>query len=494
MSGPRTFGALIAHDGVTLVEYRDERTGFRIVEQWHDGGRSASIDEALARLAALVDALGLRRARIALAVEQFGVLHHLMTLPPADDAVVAPIVKREVQRVFGVADPVVAFSRGALHERREPARADERTAPRQVFVAAAPAATVDALRVLASRGIEIEIATVVPKALQSLYEATGGSLEATAVLVCLESGPHLAFFLDGRLELAIDPPIALEGDRPTLAMILDQVERGAVYFRQQFRGATAGRALVAARADEYDAIAAALESRLGTRVKPLFTGVQSPEAVVAMGAVMEARSSAPLDLFPHPPTMSDRIGDALRGPNGLVAGAAAAALLAALWGAQQVRGLSSAQRENQAMRAALAAAVPQLDPLRRVALRRADVVKQAAFVRGTLADRERVTRAVARVSAAASDAIVFDSLRVARGAGKWTVGVLGSARGGSAAQAVNALDSFLKAVRSQPDVVSANLDDFDYPAQAPDSMRHGDVSVTIRFHMSLGVHAAGGAR
>ncbi len=487
----RTFGALVAHDGITLVEYRAERDGLRVIDQWHDAGRSASIDEALSRLTSLVTTIGVARPRIAIAVEQFGVLHHLMTLPAADDSVLLPIVKREVQRVFGVTDPIVTFSRGAVHERRNAARADVHTAPSQLFVAAAPASTVDALASLGGRGMGVEMATAVPKAIHSLYEAASTSSEPTAVLVCLESGPHLAFFLDGRLELAIDPPIALEGDRATMPMILDQVERGAVYFRQQFRGAAPARILLAARADEYDALASALESRLTAQVKPLFNGARSPEAVVAMGAVLEARRERPLDIYPHPPTLGDRASSALRGPNAFVAVAAAVAAIAAVWSVDQVVGLSSVRRENAALRGALAAAVPMIEPMRRVAEQRADVVKQATFLRGTTAERDLVTRTLASLGASASSGIVFDSIRVSRTRAGWSGAVQGRSRGAGASQAVYALDNFLRAVRGQPNVTSATLDDFEFGSAADSAQAIGGGSVSIHFHLSFVIQARG---
>src|SRR6185503_9823990 len=203
----RRFGAVLSHDAVCLVEYRADRGGVRVVDQWMSTERSASIDDALTKLVTLLSARNVSRPRVAIAIEQFGVFHHVMTLPAAGDDVLMPIVKREVQRLFGVADPVVAFTRGVMHERREPVRANARTAPIHIFIDGAPRETVAALHArLSAADVDVEIATVVPKAIHSLYQATGTSLEPTATLVCLEGGPHLSFFLEGRLELAIDPP------------------------------------------------------------------------------------------------------------------------------------------------------------------------------------------------------------------------------------------------------------------------------------------------
>jgi hypothetical protein len=478
----RNFGALVAHDGVTIVEYRAERTGLRVVGSWTDAGRSTSIDEALARLNGLLTLHSPKRATVAVALEQFGVVHHTMTLPSANDAVLRPVIAREIQRAFGVTDPVVAFTRGSTDERRAPDRANAATAPHQLMIAAAPRDTIRALQAGLVTA-DIEIATVVPKAMHALYEAAGASAEPTAVLACVESGPHVAFFIEGRLELAIDPPIALEGDRPTTEMILDQFERGAVYFRQQFRGASASRVLLAARADEYATLTEQLQSRFGAHVTPLFHGAASPEAMLAMGAVLEARRDTPLDLFPHAPSSADRIAGLMRGPNGVVAGFAAAAVLAAIWAGSQALGLSSLRRERETLRASVAAALPAIETQRHVAEHRADLVKQIEFVNASSDERATLATALSGIASNAPEAIRFDSLGVTRGANGWTLHIAGKSTAGSAAQVMRALDAFVQSVRAVPSVSSSSLDTFDY--RAADSTHAHAVAADFRVTAEL---------
>jgi hypothetical protein len=483
VSGPRTFAALIASGGVTLVEHQRDQDWVRAVGQWTDHRPAASIDEAVARLAALLERTGATKPRLAVVIEQFGVMHHLMTLPRAADAVIAPIVKRELQRVFNANDPVVAFTRGGMPD------ADSKS-PQQVVIAGAPRDTIEALRVLTARGARIEIATVVPKAMHSLYELSGASKEPTAVLVCLDSGPHLAFFLDGRLELAIDPPIVPDGDRPTVEMILDQLERGAVYFRQQFRGAEATRVLLAAREDEYTEIAHAIESRLTARVKPLFKGAASPEAVVAIGAALEGRHRSPLDLFPHPPTPGQRARALVTGPTRYATAAVAAATIAVVWSAAQVYSLVSANRDTARLRETIAAASPAIAPMRAVAQRRADRMAQATFVRDAIADRSSLTSTLAAIGANASDGISFDTVQVQRATDGWTATIEGTARGATTTQAVYGIDALLKNIRALHAVSTASLDDFDYPKAAADSLARAGAPVTIAFHLSFTVKRA----
>lgn len=484
MSGDRTFAALIGPGGVTLVEHQRDQDWVRAVGQWTDLRAAASIDDGVTRLAALLDRAAARKPRLAVVIEQFGVMHHLMMLPRATDAIIAPIVKRELQRVFGANDPIVAFTRGEA-----PADAG---APQQVVIAAAPRDTIDGLRLLSSNGARIEIATVVPKAMHSLYELNGASKEPTAVLVCLETGPHLAFFLDGRLELAIDPPIAPEGDRPTVDMILDQLERGAVYIRQQFRGAEATRVLLAAREDEYTEIAHAIENRLTARVKPLFKGAASPEAVVAIGAALEGRHRSPLDLFPHPPTLGQRAGALVTGPTRYVTAAVAAAAIALLWGATQVSSLVSVNRETARLRDTIAVESPAIAPMRTVALRRADRAAQAGFVRDAIADRSSLTRTLAAIGANAAEGISFDTVRVERSADGWSATIEGRARGATTTQAVYGIDALLRNIRELPTVSAAALDDFDYPKAAADSLARAGAPVTIAFHLSFTAKRATG--
>jgi hypothetical protein len=478
VSSERAFAAFIAHDGVTLVEHRREQNWVRAVAQWTDLRDAASIDEAVTRLSALLVQTGAKKPRVAIAIEQFGVMHHLMTLPRAANEVIQPIIRRELQRVFGVSDPVVAFTR------TETPNAEVK-GPQQVVIAAAPSDTVDALRALTPVGTRVEIATVVPKAMHALYELSGASREPTAVLVALESGPHLAFFLDGRLELAIDPPIALEGDRPTVAMILDQLERGAVYFRQQFRGAEASRVLLAAREDEYASIASAIEERMTARVQPLFKGTSSPEAVIAIGAALEARHPSPLDLYPHPPTLRDRAEVFVRGPMRSVTIATAAAVIAFAWGATQVVSLVSANRETNRLHETIAAETPAIAPMRTVAQRRADLVAQAAFVRGGIDERSTLARTLSAIASSASEGISFDTLSVQRSADGWAATIEGTARGATTTQAVFGLDALLKSIRVQHAVSTAALDDFDYPKSADDSLPRSGAPVTIAFHLSF---------
>ena len=487
----RTFAAFIAPAGVWLVEYQAERTGTRVVQQWSTLGQLASMGDAMDRLRALVSSLGAMRASLGLVIEQFGVVHHTMTVPGAPDEVLRPIAQREMQRVFGMDDAAVVFTRGGSEERRESSRAESRTAPPQLSIAAAPHETIDALRNASMpQGVDVTLATVVPSAMRGLYLATGGALEATAILVCLDTGPHLAFFLDGRMELVMEPPVASEGERASADAIVDQVERGTIYFRQQFRGATPTRVLLAARADEYHGLAAALERRLGARVSALFGGIGSPEAVVAMGGVVGAQSSRPLDLFPHPPSLRERAAVALRGPNAIVAGVAAATILAIGWSSMQFAALSTARNDVAALETSVRTALPAVARMRQVAEQREDVVTTRNYLREVRDERTTVTRTLADIASSTPVGIQFDSLRAVRSASGWTAIVQGESRAATTAEAVRSLDAFYRTMRGVQGIGSPNIDQFDYRAPTPADSTHeaaGPEPVVLEFRVSFAI-------
>lgn len=146
------------------------------------------------------------------------------------------------------------------------------------------------------------------------------------------------------------------------------------------------------------------------------------------------------------------------------------------------------------MRAALTSAVPTIEPMRRVAERRADVVKQATFIRGSAAERDLVTKALASLGASAATGIVFDSVRVSRTRAGWNGAVQGRSRGAAASQAVFALDNFLRSVRGQANVGSATLDDFEFASGADSSQVGPDGAVTIHFHLSFALKPSGETR
>jgi Tfp pilus assembly protein PilN len=243
--------------------------------------------------------------------------------------------------------------------------------------------------------------------------------------------------------------------------------------------------LLAAPSETYDEIATAIDARLGARVKPLFAGVSSPEAVIAMGAVLESRQPEPLDLYPHPPAVSARVARALRGPNAVVATSAAAAVVAALWAGSQLSSLHADRAEADRLRTSMRASAPAVEPMRAVAERRADFARQVEYVRGVYGERSALTRSLVDIAAKTPTTVRFDSLRVSRVAAGWSVVIAGSATGATGAQSVRALDTFMQALRGRDGVSNANLDQLDYEAAHDSTHMVTNGPVIIQFRTSF---------
>jgi hypothetical protein len=451
----RSFAAVIDQDGLALIEYRQDKTGFRVVGSRSDFRRFDSAVAASEALVALLEAERAKRAKLCIAIHGFGTFHHTMVLPTASDDVIRPIVEREVRRVFNTADPHVAISRGPPVERRDAPRteggADQ--LPRQILVAGAPRSIVADVRgVLEGAGVSIEILTVIPETLRRVFDALDGSSTTTAMVVCLAGGPHLAFFVAGRLELALEPPIALEGvGAVDPASIVEQFERGVLFLRQQARGATPTRVLLAALPSDFDAIAGALASRFGVRVDPLARSLGSPEEAIAMGAVLESETPTPLDLIDHPPHLGARIRSAVRGPWRFAVPAAGIAAVALVWGGIQFGGLFAKRREIEDLRGQVQQGLPALEQIREAVQERALIAQLRETTGMSHGERRRLAAILARLASAAPGTVHFDSLSIVRMSDGWRGSVQGTASATTGAEAVRGITGFIRSVQGARD-------------------------------------------
>jgi hypothetical protein len=232
------------------------------------------------------------------------------------------------------------------------------------------------------------------------------------------------------------------------------------------------------------------------KVSPLFAGTTSPEAVVAMGAVLEGRAGAALDLFPHPPTLSDRVSAMFRGPSVAVAATAAAAVAAGVWALFQFTALERVRADTATYAQSAREGIAAVEPMRRIAEQRADIAHSVTFVRTATNERAALTGTIAAIARETPADIAFDSLRVSRTPTGWSAAIDGQASAATAAQAVRTLDVFVSAVRAKPDVSATSLDQFDYPTAPSDSGHVSSKAVTIAFRLTFALSrdAAAGAR
>jgi hypothetical protein len=475
MAQSRGFTALIDQDRVVVLEYSQEKAGFRVIDTRTETRRFATPDSAVDVVIQLLSEMKAKRASLSIVLQHFGSFFHTIVLPPAPDEVIRPIILREVQRSFNITDAAIAYTTAGSVERRDSARGSGGQVPRQVLIAGAPQGVIEALHARFTKArIHVEGLTVMPEVFRRLYDALDGSTEATAMLVCLANGPHVAFFVNGRLEMAIDPPLALEGEAPLdSAVIVDQLERGAIFLRQQSRGMVATRLLLSAPTADYEGLSSTIETRTGMHVAPLGRAIGSPEMVVAMGAVLAARETDRLDLFPRAPTFDARIRDAVTGPSAITTVVLTAAGIAAFWAAMQFAVFVKTKREVVRVQAQVATALPAVAAMRQSAEGR----QRIAGIRSSLAfsqeERRRVGDLLMSLAESAPAGAQLDSFSVVRVGEGWKTTVFGRAAGASGSAAVSAATGMYHHLQQR----SPNLKDLDFqvssylPREPADSAR-----------------------
>jgi hypothetical protein len=415
MASTRTFAALVDQDSVVLIEYRQEKGGFRLVDSRSRIQHFSTPDAAIDAAVQLLHEVNAKTASLSVVLQHFGSFFHTLVLPPAAPEVIRPIIQREIQRSFNIADPVFAYSAGDPVERRDPGRAGGQ-APNQVFIAGAPRSVIDAIQARFEKArVTVEGLTVAPEVFRLLYGALDGSSEATALLVCLHNGPHVAFFVNGRLELAIEPPPSLEGEAPLdTSVIIDQLERGAIFLRQQARGAVATRLLLSAAPGEYESLASTIEARTGMHVAVLGESVGTPESVVAMGAVISARSDESLDLYPRPPAFDERLKRAMSGPSLIASTMLTAAAVTAFWAGMQVFSMQRARKDLEQVQDRVERAVPAIASARRSAEGRERIASIRRALHDANVEKTTLTKLLSDMGTGWQTGTQLDSLRIVR--------------------------------------------------------------------------------
>jgi hypothetical protein len=453
MAPARGFAALIDQDSVIVLEYAQEKGGFRLVDTRASNRRFTTPDTVADALIELLADMKAKKPALSIVLQHFGSFFHTLVMPSAPEEVLRPAILREVQRSFNIMEPAIAFASGPSVERRDPSRAGGQV-PRQVFIAGAPKTVIETLALRLSRaGIRVDGLTVIPEVFRRLYDALDGSTEATAMLVCLHNGPHVAFFVNGQLELAIEPPLALEGEAPLdSAVIIDQLERGAIFLRQQARGTVATRLLLAAPAPDYENLASIIEARTGMRVAPLGQGIGSPESVVAMGAVLAARVSEKLDIYPRAPAFDQRLRGAMTGPSLLSTTLLTAAAVGVFWSAMQVLTMQRARADVERLQAQVARALPALSTARESVQGRERIAAIRAALQAASLERAAAVQVMSSVAYASQPGTRVDSVTVIRVEAGMRTKLFCIASAATGPAAMSAATSFYRHFRGRPEL------------------------------------------
>ena len=484
MPAPRSFAALIDQDSVAVLEFHQEKGGFRLGDSRARQQRFATPEAAADAVVDMLGEMKAKNASLSIVLQHFGSFFHTLVLPPAAPDHLRPIIQREIQRSFNIADPAIAFTMGPAVERRDPSRAGG-LVPRQVFVAGAPRSVVESLQARFTKArLRIEGLTVVPEVFRRLYDALDGSTEATAVLICLHNGPHVAFFVNGQLELAIEPPLALDGEAPLdAAVIIDQLERGSIFLRQQARGTVATRLLLAASAADHEALASTIEARTGMRVAQLGAGIGSPESVVAMGAVLAARGEDRLDLFPRAPGFDERLKTAMSGSALVTTTLLTAAAVAAFWAGMQFLTVRREQSELARVRSQVERVLPALATARESALGRKRIASIRTALRGAITEKATAADLMSRIASVSPDGTQLDSIRVDRTETGLRATLFGHASAATGPLAMTAANAFYRRFKGMPGLKDVEIAS-SYAPRDP-SIPTATLGENMRFRLSF---------
>ena len=450
-------GAYVCPRGVFCVEARARRGGVTVVRAFEQHGRPDGAADAARLLARALDANGVKRAEIAVVVRGFEIAHHTLSLPPARDAMLAPIIDRELRRLEPqITDPVS----GSLPlPDRDPATA-EQPGQRQYLVAGMPRAAASAFEAqLHAAGHSLQHLTALPAAFQRLAEDFDDSAATTTLLVPLPDGLFLGFFVGGGMRLAIEPPLH-EGDMPDGVAMAEEAELGATFLRQQFRGAQVERALIAGPPHQWADTESLLTQRLEVPVQRLDVDGLSAQSLAALGAVLDARSPAPLSLGG---VVRDRKANAARATLRQTAVAAVVAtVVVGAWSVFQALEARRADSELRATQRRLEQHNANVAPLRQTADQRRLVRDAGELVRISARDREELQNALAAISGGILGAIRLDSLALERGSSGWVAGLTGTALGVTSGGAVQALHDFYRELPRRLIVEELALDQMSY--------------------------------
>lgn len=455
--------------------------GLHIIEQRVVSRRLASPTDAAESLAQAMQLEAGEAAHLALAIRGFGAEHLIVNLPPAGDEVLRPVIGRELARVYPeLEQPVYEFARGGDLDRRIRERPEQHGQPRQeLLVGAAPREVALMLSSeLATRGVSLDHMTVLPQALQQLYTEIDDGSAPTGVVLMLSGGPLIGFFHDAQLRFVIEPPSSFDATPEDVCeVVLEQLERGRLYLRQTFRGAELQRVLVSAGPERDSALMTSLAESLGIDVRVFGSEVNSPDPLIALGAVRDAEGQSLINLSPLAVpkavvTRRARERTLMLATDILIA-------LAILWAISNVWSLKQLAGRVVTRASQLQHGAPHFSTMRTVAEKRRNYVQEAAYLDSLAADRAGVGRVLTAIAATTRSDVQLEELTLTRSGAMWAADVVAVSTGTSAAGALVGVDRFYRALPATITLVNRQLLDVSYV-----SAQTGG-STALRFHVTF---------
>lgn len=469
----RFVGAYICPRGAAAIEYRVTGKGIEVLRTFDSPARINSERQATDDLLRILQDAGIKKASIAVTIRGFGVVHHMLALPPARDELLTPLIDRELKRL----EPQLDEPRiGWLGLPTDPAEMTDAPPQRQVLAAAVPKHVSDAVAAAVSAGgHRLAHFTAVPAAVQRLHEQFVPDGSPSALVAPLEDGALLGFFLGGAMRLVVEPPVA-DGDSLDAPSIAEELELGAMFVRQQFRGAQIARVVIAAPGDSFLDAEAVINERLSIPVTRMNVQHLSAGALMALGGVLDSRSDHPLALTGTAPRAN---------PAGMLAPAAwAAIILAIVVGAYamiEAFRTRDAFAELTKTRQRIDAESFGLAGIRETADQRRLIRDAVEALRLSERDRRELQNGLSTLGGTILPPIRLDSLHLDRGSTGWVSAIAGQVTAESNARSVELLHEFYRDLPRRLGVEELSLGQLSYADENLDTGAGGSVRFQISF-------------
>jgi hypothetical protein len=469
-------GAYVCPRGVFAIQCRAAGGGLEIERSFDVPFALKTAEEAADHLVSVLQSANIARANVSIALRGFGVAHQTLQLPPGTDAVLGPVIEREVRRLEPhLTDCVVQWMSVPSLD----APGSNAPPQRTVFAIAASTAAMDAFEQrLRAAGHRLNHATALPVALQRVLDQFDSGTGTIATIAPLPDGAFIGFSLGGALRLIVEPPLPQDAQHEAAALG-EEVELASMFVRQQFRGVNLDRVVLIGARDSLSELKGTLTERLKIPVKQLDADSLSPVAYVALGAVVDAQAPVPQSLGG-----ATRGQAAARGLSRLETASMGALFVLALVGfwtiAETVRtvraerALATANRRVEADGFGLA-------PVRATAEQRRLVKNALGAVQVSSADRSRLQRMLAGIASVAGPPVRLDTLRLARSDAGWRAVLSGGVDGTSNARAVQTLHELYRELPQRVAVDSLRLDRLAYEDST------GTGLSTVRFQLSFSI-------
>lgn len=474
-------GAYVCPRGVFAIECRHAPSGVEVDRTFDAPFGHRTAEEAADHLVSVLQSAGILRASVSITIRGFGVAQHVLQLPPASDALLGPVIEREMRRL----EP--QLGEFALQWMSLPSLESGVTgapaAPvqRSILATAAPAEVVAAFEQrLQAAGHRLEHLTMLPIAVHRVLEQFDSGTGTIATMLPLPDGAYIGFTLSGGVRLIVDPPLPQDPEHEAAALA-EEIDLAAMFVRQQFRGAHIDRVVLIGTRPSLSELKNTVGERLHVPVKQIEAETLAPVAFMALGAVLDAGASDPQSLGGS--TRSRSVSSAL--PKLETASFVAVFLMAlvAFWTIAETARTVRAQR-------ALGTALHQIEQddfglaaLRQTAAQRRMVSHALEAVHVSAADRVEVQSALAGVATVIRPPARLDSLRLAWFDGVWRAVVVGDIASTSNARAVQTLHDFYRELPQRVPLDSLRLDRLTY--LDADGASRASEGGNVRFQLSF---------